>query len=88
MRGVRTDFGQMYPSKVCPLKGECKHLDTLPAMLTCEVLRSKASHLLDTVQVKYSDVFSLSLNEQKKVTLVYSELLNIRDEILSPPAAE
>ena len=56
---------------------------TLPAMLTCE-----ARHLLNPVQVKYSDVFSKSLDEQEKVTLVYLELLNTREDILSRPAAE
>ena len=53
------------------------------ARVTCEVLRSKARHLLDPLKVKYSNVFSKSLDEQKKVPLVYSELLNIRDPQLT-----
>ena len=82
VRGVRSDFGKMYTSKVCPLKGTCTHLDTLPAMLTCQVLRARASGTL------YSDVFSTSLEQQKKVTMLYSRILELREEILNPPAEE
>ena len=87
VRGVRSDFGNMYSSKVCPLLGECTHDDTLSEMLSCPVLRQKAPDLLEPVTVQYSDVFSADLEQQKKVTLVYARLLEIREEIISPPVA-
>ena len=77
----------MYSSKVCPLLGACTHDDTLSEMLSCPVLRQKAPDLLEPATVQYSDVFSADLEQQKKVTLVYARLLEIREEIISPPVA-
>ena len=65
----------MYSSNAFPLPGACTHADTLPEMLTCPVLRNKTPDLLESPRVEYGDVFSTDLEEQKKVTLVYANLL-------------
>ena len=86
VRGIRSDFGQMYLSKTCPLDG-CSHLDTLPGLLTCPALMVRARHLLEHTQVKYTHVFSQVEEEQKAAVELYAVLLELREEILSPPTA-
>ena len=79
----------MYSSKVCPLLRACTQDDTLSEMLSCPVLRNKAPDLLESATVEYGDVFSADLEQQKKVTgLVYARLLEIREDLNSPPLAE
>ena len=56
VRGIRADFGQMYPNQICPLDG-CNHLDTLSGLLTCPVLIRKAG-FLNSNSIKYEHVFS------------------------------
>ena len=83
VRGIRSDFGKMYPNKTCPLDG-CTHLDTLDSLLTCPVLSGQVD---TSISVEYEDVFSPDLEKQRAVTEVYARLLEIREEILSPPVA-
>ena len=84
--GIRTDFGQMYPDKTCPLG--CGEEDTLQNVLTCTVLRSlHNSSELSASAVKYEDVFSADIRKQKAVTETFRQLLQIRDEKISQPVA-
>ena len=83
VRGIRANFGGMYPNKECPMEG-CTHLDTLPMLLTCPALRTRASDMPTTVC--YEDMFSPRVEEQKAAVKMFSRLLEIREEILSPPA--
>ena len=86
VRGISADFGNMFSSQNCPLDG-CTHLDTLPGLLNCEGLRSRAGSLLENTKVQDMDVFSSSLEQQREVVIIFAKLLNLRDEILSPPVA-
>ena len=86
VRGIRADFGNMFGSQNCPLDG-CSHMDTLPGLLDCEGLRSRAGSLLENTKVQDMDVFSSSLEQQREVVIIFAKLLNLRDEILSPPVA-
>ena len=85
VRGIRGDFGQMYPTKLCPLDS-CTHLDTLPRLLTCPTLRARVADL-GSSQVRYEDVFSPRLKEQMAAAELFARLLETREELLSPPAA-
>ena len=73
----------MYPNQTCPLDG-CTHLDTLASLLTCPVLSGQVDN---SISVQYEDVFSPDLEKQRAVVEVYDRLLEIREEILSPPVA-
>ena len=84
--GIRTDFGQMYPDKTCPLG--CGEEDTLQNVLTCTVLRSlHNSSELSISAVKYEDVFSSDIRKQKAVTETFRQLLKIKNEKMSQPVA-
>ena len=83
IRGIRGDFGQMYPNKQCPLDG-CKHLDTLPGLLTCPALRTSVKDHNNSI--RYEDVFSHRLEEQRAAAELFARLLETREELLSPPA--
>ena len=85
VRGIRGDFGQMYPTKLCPLDG-CTHLDSLPDLLTCPTLRTRVTDLGHS-QVRYEDVFSPRLKEQVAAAELFSRLLETREEIVSKPDA-
>ena len=63
------------------------NLDTLPELLTCLALMGMARHLLEHSQVQYKHVFSQVLEEQKAAVELYALLLELREEILSPPSA-
>ena len=76
----------MFGSQTCPLDG-CSHLDTLPGLLDCEKLRSRAGNLLENTKVQYMDVFSSRLEQQREAVIVFAKLLNLRDEMLSPQVA-
>ena len=86
VRGIRSDFGKMYPNQTCPLEG-CTHLDTLASLLTCPVLRSQSRHLLNNNNVQYEDVFAADLERQRAVVEVFDRLLEVREEMLTPPVA-
>ena len=84
--GIRTDFGQMYPDKTCPLG--CGEEDTLQNVLTCTVLRSLHNSSEYSISaVKYEDVFSSDIRKQKAVTETFRQLLQIRNEKISQPVA-
>ena len=79
VRGIRSDFGEMFASKLCPLP-ECGKKDSLPHLQTCEVLRDLV--LLEMEEPGYEEVFSLDLERQRVVTDLYMRLLEARDNIL------
>ena len=79
LRGIRTDFGDMYPSKECPLPG-CQDVDTIPHLLTCPVLQ--AAVLGEETPVHYEDVFSNSQETQNSAILRFSQLVKARTGLL------
>ena len=74
--GIRSDFGKMYTNQTCPLEG-CTHLDTLASLLTCLVLRSQSRQLLN----------NNDLERQRAVVEVFDRLLEVREDMLTPPVA-
>ena len=83
--GIRSDFGGLYPDKMCPLG--CGDPDTLQNVLSCKILKDQ--HKVDQVvcsdDVKFSDIFSDNTTKQKEVTHLFMELLDTRNKILSQP---
>jgi hypothetical protein len=86
VRGIRSDFGHLFPDKTCPLPG-CLDADSLPHVLRCAVLRTEAG-VDPTEQTSHMDVFSPDTNIQKEITLVFSRRLETREKLLETPAIE
>jgi hypothetical protein len=78
VRGIRTDFGDLFPSKQCPLPG-CLEPDSLSHTLVCQVLvGADSQHSL----VQYGDVFSSSVAVQQQAVARFEVLLEIRERLL------
>ena len=80
VRGIRSDFGAMFPDKRCPMPG-CEEQDSLSHALVCGVLRDELPDV-DFSDVSLRDAFSGDLLAQKRITVVYSKLLEMRERIL------
>ena len=78
VRGIRTDYGDLYLDKGCPLPG-CPEADSLPHTLTCRVLQEAVQ---EPSLVQYGDVFSLDTNVQQLAVDRFALLLEARDKIL------
>ena len=74
---IRTDFKSMFSTLLCPL---CDvHLDTLPNLLQCDLLRVKQStDAASRNNVTFSDIYSSDIRKQKEITELYSDFLRIR----------
>ena len=79
LRGIRTDFGNMFTDKQCPLQG-CQELDSIAHLLTCSVLQ-QAVPAGPTV-VQYGDVFSPCQETQNTAILMFSQLVKTREGLL------
>ena len=79
LRGIRSDFGNMYVDKDCPLPG-CQEPDSIPHLLTCQALQV-AVPAGETV-VQYGDVFATCLATQTRATSRFSELVKARTSLL------
>ena len=77
--GIRTDFGNMFTDKQCPLQG-CQELDSIAHLLTCSVLQ-RAVPAGPTV-VQYGDVFSPCQETQNTAILMFSQLVKTREGLL------
>ena len=78
VRGIRTDYGDLYLDKGCPLPG-CPEADSLPHTLTCRVLQEAVQ---EPSLVQYGDVFNLDTNVQQMAVDRFALLLAARDKIL------
>ena len=75
VRNIRSDFGNMYGSDLCPL---CKqHVDTIPALLQCQELLA-----VPRTGAVHEDIFSPSVDLQKSAVIQFQALLQARDRIL------
>ena len=80
VRTIKNDFRGMFFNVDCPLG--CDHKDTLPNILTCPVLQSHIqSNDVANNKVKYEDIFSPDIVKQKQVTQLYTQLLEIRENL-------
>ena len=81
VRGIRSDFGNMYPNKMCPLG--CGDTDTIQNILTCKViLQHHSSQHITNSDISYQDIFSSDIVKQKQATELYKQFLDIRNKIL------
>ena len=81
VKGIRHDFSGMYADLTCPLG--CGDEDTLPNVLACIVLKDKmGTKSVAANCVEYSDVYSSDIVKQKQVTEMYTQLLQIREDII------
>ena len=78
VRGIRTDFPGMFPTRECPMLG-CSEEDTLPHLLTCTSLL----HQVEEEQhcTNYSDIYSGSLEQQLAITRRFALLLEARERV-------
>ena len=82
VKNIRNDFRGMFPDNKCLLS--CGNTDTLQHVLECSVLRRHhISQNITSSGVRYTDVFSINIKTQKQATQLYSELLEIRENLTS-----
>ena len=85
VKSIKSDFKNMYQEQLCPLG--CGDIDTLQNLLTCSVILSKLhTDILATHSVQYEDIFSEDITKQKEVTELYTQLLQIREELITSSA--
>ena len=80
VRGKRTDYGNMYVDKTCPLPG-CQDTDSLSHVLTCRVLQAAVWTQEPASPVQYGDVFSDCQETQAAATARFSQVLEARREL-------
>ena len=78
VRGIRSDFGELFPSKMCPLPG-CLEPDSLPHTLACQVL---AGAVNQPSLVQYGDVFSSSVAVKREAVARFEAILQTRERLL------
>ena len=72
LRGIRTDFGDMFLDKDCPLPG-CLAIDSIPHLLVCPALLAAVP--AEDTPVQYGDVFASCLDTQTIAISRFSELV-------------
>ena len=77
-RGIRSDFGDLFPNKQCPLPG-CSEPDSLPHILACQVLVGADT---EPSLVQCGDLFSNSVAVQREAALRFEMLLQTTERIL------
>ena len=79
LRGIRTDFGNMYVDKECPVPG-CQDQDSIPHLLACQALQVAVPD--GTSVVQYGDVFGSCPERQNLAIARFSQLVRNRTELL------
>ena len=79
LRGIRSDFGNMYVDKQCPLPG-CQEPDSISHLLACSVLQPAVP--AGATSVQYGDVFSSCQEKQNSAVLMFSQLVKTREGLL------
>ena len=79
LRGIRTDFGDMFLDKHCPLPG-CLSRDSIPHLLVCPVLLAAVP--AEETAVQYGDVFASCLAKQTQAISRFSQLVKARTSLL------
>ena len=78
VRGVRTEFGDMFVNKLCPLG--CGDIDTLPNILSCSVLHDCLPD--HRSNISFHDVYSEDVLIQKDTTVLFMKMLEMREILL------
>ena len=79
LRGIRTDFGDMFMDKHCPLQG-CLAQDSIPHLLVCPVLLAAVP--AEETAIQYGDVFASCLETQTRAVTRFSQLVETRTSLL------
>ena len=79
LRGIRTDFWEMFLDKHCPLPG-CPAIDSIPHLLVCPVLLSAVP--AEETAVAYGVVFASCLATQTRAISRFSQLVKTRTSLL------
>ena len=77
VRGIKTDFGEMYANKLCPLG--CGSPDTLENMLTCAALQVYIKD--DQRHIEFWYVYASDVEQQKAATTLFSKLIETREKL-------
>ena len=75
VRTIRSDFGNMYGSNMCPLCNQ--HVDTIPALMNCQELLA-----VPRTGAQHQDIFSPSVDIQRGAVLQFRALLQARERII------
>ena len=75
VRTIRSDFGNMYGSNMCPLCNQ--HVDTIPALMNCQELL-----VVPRIGAQHQDIFSPSVDIQRGAVLQFRALMQARERIL------
>ena len=78
VRGIQSDFGEMYVDKHCPL--QCGDIDTVENILKCNKLQNHIK--CSQKDIKYDDIFSSDISKQKAATLLYMDLMEQREQLM------
>ena len=82
VEGIKNDFRGQFMDTLCPLG--CGEIDTLENILTCTAVKLQhTSDNIATSDIKYLDIFSSDVVKQRQVTELYSQLLEIRTNIIN-----
>ena len=81
VRGIRCDFGGMFPDKSCPLEN-CSLPDSLSHILVCRELVGE----MQSSSVEYRDVFSADVQLQSGRPLC-TTVLEAREKMLERPGS-
>ena len=74
VRGIQSDFGEMYQSNQYPICTEDTHKDTIPALFTCKSLQ-----VANINKSTYKDLFAPSPDKQVRAMQQFRVLLSARD---------
>ena len=75
VKGIRSDFGHMYHTDMCPLCTQ--HVDTLPALMECQELLA-----VPRTGAQFEDILSPSVDIQRAAVLQFRALLQARERII------
>ena len=89
VNGIRNDFGGMFSDKDCPVNRNCRNIDNLEHVLLCQTLQDGLrTQIISRHKVIFEDIYSEDILKQKEATTLFQLLLEVRERILSPPAAQ
>ena len=81
--GIRNDFRGMYKDDIyCPVCPPNMHIDTIQNLITCPTIQAlMQSRGWDLPE--YQDIFSKDVAKQHMATVLFTQLLECRDQILN-----
>ena len=82
VRGIKADFKGMFTDLQCPLG--CGNADTIQNLSTCTVIQKHfKTEAVTADRVDYEHLFGADIKKQKEATEMFTQLLNIREQIIN-----